>query len=38
MSKVPLLIASDAPIRLIIGFVNLDANVIAIDVDKIIKE
>ena len=33
-SNAPLLIASDALIKLIIGLVNLDANVIAIDVDK----
>jgi len=33
-SNAPLLIESEAPIRLIIGFVNLDAKVIAIDVDK----
>ena len=33
-SKAPLLIESDAPIKFIIGFVNLDAKVIAIEVDK----
>ena len=33
-SNAPLLIESDAPIKLIIGLVNLEANVMAIDVDK----
>ena len=33
-SKAPLLIESDAPIKLMIGLVSLDAKVIAIDVDK----
>ena len=33
-SNAPLLIESEAPIKLIIGFVNLEANVIAIEVDK----
>ena len=33
-SNAPLLIASDAPIKFIIGFVNLEAKVIAIEVDK----
>ena len=33
-SKAPLLIESDAPIKLTIGLVNLEANVIAIEVDK----
>ena len=33
-SKAPLLIASDAPIKLMMGLVSLDAKVMAIDVDK----
>ena len=33
-SKAPLLIESEAPIKFTIGFVNLEAKVIAIEVDK----